>query len=64
MNASRLKGKFRRAKGKIKERVGRATRNSKLEGQGVADQVIGQTQEGYGEAKDRVKDAVDTAFGD
>jgi len=41
---NRIRGKVRQAKGKAKEKAGRMTRNPRLEGEGLDDQVAGTIQ--------------------
>lgn len=52
------KGTFDRAKGKVKQGVGKATGDERLHDEGVADEVGGEVREGFGKAKRRVGDAV------
>ena len=47
------------AKGKIKEAAGKVTGSEKLKSEGVADQAAGKVQSSYGDAKEKVKDAID-----
>lgn len=61
MNKERIEGSFDQAKGKIKEGIGKATGDAKLEGEGKADQVAGKVKNTIGGAKDAVKEAVDEA---
>lgn len=58
MNDDQVKGRLTDAKGHIKEAVGKAVGNEKLESEGLADQAKGTTQKTYGDAKEDVKDAV------
>jgi len=59
MNKDRIEGSFDRAKGKVKETIGKATGDAKLQGEGKADQVAGKVKNTIGGAKDAVKEAVD-----
>jgi uncharacterized protein YjbJ (UPF0337 family) len=59
MNKDRVEGSFEQAKGKVKEVAGKATGDSKLEGEGKAQQVAGKVQNAVGGIKDSVKDALD-----
>ena len=59
MNKDRIEGSLQQAKGKVKEAVGKATGDAKLQGEGKADQVAGKVQNTIGGAKDAVKEAVD-----
>jgi uncharacterized protein YjbJ (UPF0337 family) len=59
MNKDRIEGSFDQAKGKVKETIGKATGDAKLQGEGKADQVAGKVKNTIGGAKDAVKEAVD-----
>ena len=45
MDEDRIKGSAEQAKGKVKEVAGKLTGDSKLEGEGKADQVAGKISE-------------------
>ncbi len=55
MNKHQVEGRTDQAAGKIKEVAGRVVGNEKLESEGLADQVKGKTQAGYGDAKEDLK---------
>ena len=55
MDKDRIKGSAEQAKGKVKEVAGKATGDSKLEGEGKADQVAGKVQNTVGGLKDTLK---------
>ncbi|HEX8745706.1 MAG TPA: CsbD family protein [Pyrinomonadaceae bacterium] len=57
-NQDEIEGKFEKAKGSVKEGVGRAIDDKDLEAEGSADRAEGKVQEGYGEAKRKVGDAI------
>jgi len=57
-NTSEIKGKVKRAKGAVKETIGRATLNPRLENEGAADRRKGAGQETLGRARRKVGDAV------
>lgn len=59
MNKDQVEGRVDQAKGAIKEQAGKAVGNPNLEGEGKADKAVGKTQATYGDAKEKVKDAVD-----
>jgi len=59
MNEDQVKGRVEEAKGKIKEVAGKAVGNDRLEGEGLVDQATGKVQKNYGDAKEKVKDALD-----
>ena len=61
MNKDQVKGRVEQAKGTVKDNVGKATGDSNLRGQGAADKAAGKTQATYGDAKQKVKNAVDKA---
>ena len=60
MDEDRIDGAAKTVGGKIKEGVGKLIGDTKLETEGKADQVVGKVQNGYGGAKDAVRDAVDS----
>lgn len=57
MNKHQVEGRVDQTSGKIKEVAGRVVGNEKLEGEGLADQLKGKTQAGYGDAKENAKDS-------
>jgi uncharacterized protein YjbJ (UPF0337 family) len=59
MNKDRIQGSAEQAKGKIKETVGKATGDVKLQGEGKADQVGGKFQNAVGGMKDAAKEAAE-----
>jgi uncharacterized protein YjbJ (UPF0337 family) len=59
MNKDRIQGSAEQAKGKIKETVGKATGDAKLQGEGKADQVAGKFQNAVGGMKDTAKEALE-----
>ncbi len=59
MNKDRIEGSAEEAKGKIKETVGKATGDAKLQGEGKAEQVAGKTQNAIGGLKDAAKEALE-----
>ena len=59
MNDDQVKGRLDEAKGKIKEVAGKVVGNDRLRAEGEADQVKGNVQSGYGDAKEEVKKGVD-----
>ncbi|HEX6707263.1 MAG TPA: CsbD family protein [Albitalea sp.] len=61
MNKDQLKGRADRAKGKAKEVAADLTGNAKLESEGKADQVRGKAKAEVGDAKEKVKRAIDKA---
>ncbi len=53
MDEDRIKGSAEQAKGKVKEVAGKLTGDSKLEGEGKADQVAGKIQNTIGASRIR-----------
>lgn len=58
-NRDEVEGKFDKAKGGIKENVGRALDDRDLEAEGKADRAKGNIEEGWGKAKRKVGEAVE-----
>ncbi len=58
-NNDEVEGKFDQAKGKVKEVVGGAIGNERMEREGEADHASGETQETWGKVKRGVSDTVD-----
>ena len=58
MDKDRVEGSAKNIKGKIKEGVGKATGDAKLETEGAAQDAKGKVQKGIGDAKGAIKDAV------
>ena len=59
MNKDRIQGSAEQAKGKIKETVGKATGDAKLQSEGKSDQVAGKFQNAVGGMKDAAKEALE-----
>ncbi|GAA0764961.1 CsbD family protein [Ideonella azotifigens] len=59
MNKDQVQGRVEDVKGKIKEAAGKAVGNDRLKNEGRVDQVAGKTQATVGDAKEKVKDAID-----
>ena len=57
MSKDGIKGATQKGVGSIKEAVGKATGNRKLEAEGLADRVAGSAKEAVGKAKDAVHKA-------
>jgi uncharacterized protein YjbJ (UPF0337 family) len=58
MHKDELKGAAKAAKGSIKQAVGKATGNERLEAEGAAEKAMGKVQKGVGEMKDAGRDAL------
>ena len=59
MSDDQVKGRVDQVKGNIKEKTGQVIGNRDLEDEGTADKVSGKVQSGIGDAKEKVKDAID-----
>ena len=59
MNKDQVQGRATEAKGDIKQAAGKLVGNEKLQGQGLVDQAKGKVQAGLGDAKEKVKSAID-----
>jgi uncharacterized protein YjbJ (UPF0337 family) len=58
-NKDEVEGKFDQAKGAVKENVGHAIDNERMETEGAAERAGGHVQEGYGTAKRKVGEAIE-----
>lgn len=58
MHKDEIKGAGNKAKGAVKEAVGKATDNRKLEAEGKLDKAKGHVQDKIGKAKDAARDAL------
>ncbi|MEO8836177.1 MAG: CsbD family protein [Caldimonas sp.] len=61
MNKDQVKGRVEEAKGNVKEATGKAVGNPNLRDEGTADKAAGKVQKTYGDAKEKVKGAIDKA---
>lgn len=52
----KVEGAWDETKGKVKEGVGDATDNERMEGEGVKDQVEGKAEQAWGNVKDAAED--------
>lgn len=55
MDKDRILGSTKEVKGKVKEAVGKAVGDSKLEAEGTADKIEGKVQNAVGGLKDAIK---------
>ena len=62
MNKDQIKGRVEQATGKVKEVAGKVVGNDRLETEGLAGQVKGKVQAGYGDAKENAKDKAKKAI--
>lgn len=57
----KVKGMANEAVGNVKQGVGKATDNNKLQGEGKAQEIKGEAQQAAGKVKETVKKGVDKA---
>jgi uncharacterized protein YjbJ (UPF0337 family) len=57
-NKDEVRGKFRKAKGNIKEKVGRATDDPELIRESRDDKAAGRSQETFGKTRRKVGDTI------
>ena len=57
--SDKIKGMANEATGTVKQAVGRATGNKRLEAEGAGQELKGEAQQAKGEAKDAIKKAID-----
>ena len=58
MHKDEAKGGAKEARGHIKDAVGKATGDDKLRADGAMDKAEGKLQQGVGQAKDKLRDAL------
>jgi len=58
MHKDTVKGAAKDAAGSVKEAVGKATGNERLEAEGAAERIAGKVQKGVGNLKDAARDAL------
>jgi uncharacterized protein YjbJ (UPF0337 family) len=58
MDKDRIAGSAKEIKGSVKETIGKATGDTKLQADGEADKVEGKVQNTIGGVKDAVRDAL------
>ena len=58
MDKDRVAGSAKQIKGNVKQAVGKAVGDAKLESEGKADRIEGKVQNAIGGIKDTVKDAL------
>lgn len=58
MHKDTVEGAAKDAKGSIKEAVGKATGDERLQAEGAGDKVAGKIQKGVGELKEAARDAL------
>jgi len=62
MNKDQVKGRVAQSTGKVKEVTGKLVGNDRLRTEGMAGQVKGKVQAGYGDAKENAKDKAKKAI--
>jgi uncharacterized protein YjbJ (UPF0337 family) len=55
MNKDKIKGKAEEIKGNVKQRIGGATKDRSMQGEGWVEEKKGQIRQGVGELKDEAK---------
>jgi uncharacterized protein YjbJ (UPF0337 family) len=58
MDKDRIEGAAKKIKGSVKEGIGKATGDAKLEGEGKADKAEGKIQNAVGGLKDAVREKI------
>jgi uncharacterized protein YjbJ (UPF0337 family) len=61
MNKDQVKGRVEQATGAVKEIAGKIVGNPDLEAKGTVDKASGKVQTTYGDAKEKIKGAIDKA---
>lgn len=59
MNKDQVKGRVEEAKGAVKQTTGKVVGNKDLEARGAVEKAAGKTEAGFGDAKEKVKGAID-----
>ncbi len=59
VDENRVEGAWDKAKGAVKEGIGKMTGDEKMQAEGVADKAKGKAESAVGGAKDTVRDAAD-----
>ena len=57
-NKDEVRGRAERAKGQVKESVGKASGDERLRNEGVADQAEGSVKEGFGRGRRKIGNAI------
>ena len=58
-NKDEMEGKFDKAKGSVKENVGRAINDREMESEGQADRAEGNVKEGFGKARRKIGETIE-----
>lgn len=59
MNKDQVNGAIKDAAGKVQQQAGKMVGSTEQQAKGLAKQVEGKTQKGFGDAKEAVKKAID-----
>lgn len=59
MNKDQVNGAIKDAAGKVQQQAGKVVGSTEQQAKGLAKQVEGKTQKGFGDAKEAVKKAID-----
>jgi uncharacterized protein YjbJ (UPF0337 family) len=59
VDENRVEGAWDKAKGAVKEGIGKMTGDEKMQAEGMADKAKGKAESAVGSAKDTVRDAAD-----
>ena len=57
-NRDEIEGKFERAKGSVKQGLGRMTGDEEMRSEGASDKLKGDVQEGWGDTKRKIGDTL------
>ena len=60
MNEDQFKGKWNKAKGKLKQKYGKLTDDDLTYSEGKSDELLGRIQEKTGESKEELEDWIDS----
>lgn len=63
VNKDQVKGAAKQVKGAVKEAAGKATGNRQMQAEGAVEKTAGKVQKGFGDAKQKVKDARSLSVG-
>jgi uncharacterized protein YjbJ (UPF0337 family) len=58
MHKDEMKGAAKDAKGSVKEAIGKATGNERMQAEGAAEKTAGKVQKGVGNMKDAARNAL------
>lgn len=58
MSTNRVEGAGRKAAGAVKQAVGKAVGNERLQAEGAAEKAVGSAQNAVGKAQDKIADKI------